>query len=130
MSDPFHCPCGSGRVYAACCGPLLDGTLTARNAEQLMRSRYTAYTLDRLDYVLDTWHPHTRPATLEPQPEAQWLGLEILRTEDGRPGDKRGVVEFVARSKSGGRAQRLHESSRFVVEQDSWWYVDGDIRQR
>ena len=38
------------------------------------------------------------------------------------------TVEFVARSKQGGRAQRLHEASRFVREQGRWYYVDGDLR--
>ncbi len=92
-----------------------------------MRSRYSAYVLGLVDYLLDTWHPGTRPAALEPDPPGlRWLGLEVRRHEV--TGEDRAVMEFVARSKLGGRAHRLHETSRFVRERGRWYYVDGDIR--
>jgi SEC-C motif domain protein len=88
-----------------------------------MRSRYSAYVLGLADYLLDTWHPSTRPATIEPDPPGlRWLGLEVKRHM--RDGDERAVVEFVAVSKLGGRAQRLHETSRFVREAGRWFYLD------
>lgn len=90
-----------------------------------MRSRYAAYVLDRVDYLLATWHPSTRPAGLEANsPGTKWLGLEVRRHTviDA----DHASVEFVARSKFGGRAQRLHERSRFVREDGRWFYVDGD----
>lgn len=91
-----------------------------------MRSRYSAFTLDLLDYLRDTWHPRTRPAALEPMPAGlRWLGLEVRRhlLQDA----DHAIVEFVARSKLNGRAERLHETSRFVREEGRWFYVDGDL---
>ncbi len=125
---PTACPCGSGASLATCCGRWHEGALRlqAPDPPTLMRSRYSAFVLDRHDYLLETWHPDTRPAALEPSPVGlRWLGLELRahRTE----GD-RGEVEFVARSKLGGRAHRLHEISRFVREDGRWFYVDGTLR--
>jgi SEC-C motif-containing protein len=92
-----------------------------------MRSRYTAYTLLREDYLLQTWHPSTRPATLGlAQEEAtKWLGLEVKRHE--QQDATRASVEFVARYKVNGRAHRLHEASNFVREEGRWFYVDGEV---
>jgi SEC-C motif-containing protein len=123
------CPCGHAAPYAACCGRFharFDeaGELGAPDPEHLMRSRYTAFVLDRRDYLLATWHPSTRPAELEaPEPGLRWLGLEVRRSTMQDP--DHGTVEFLARSKLGGRAHRLHETSRFVREGGAWFYVDG-----
>ncbi|BCK88269.1 hypothetical protein MIZ01_2071 [Sideroxyarcus emersonii] len=94
-----------------------------------MRSRYTAYTLLREDYLLATWHPSTRPASLGLAEEvpAKWLGLEIKHCE--QQDADHAIVEFVARYKVGGRAHRLHETSNFVREDGRWFYVDGVIEQ-
>lgn len=119
------CPCGSGGAYAACCGRYLDGDERPLTAERLMRSRYTAFVRGRADYLLETWHAATRPPSLELEPGVKWLGLSIAHTQAGGPEDAEGWVEFVARSKRGGRAQRLHERSRFVREGGRWYYVDG-----
>ena len=90
-----------------------------------MRSRYSAYVLRLEPYLLATWHASTRPASLDLADDtARWLGLEIRRHET--PAADRAVVEFVARYKIGGRAQRLHETSRFVREEGRWYYLDGD----
>lgn len=86
-----------------------------------MRSRYSAFVRGLPAYLLDTWHPSTRPPTLELEPGLRWLGLEVRRH---RPDGDTAVVEFVARSKQGGRAHRLHETSRFVREGGRWFYVD------
>ena len=124
------CPCRTptdALPYEACCGRYHAGPLhlLAPNAEALMRSRYSAFVLDRLDYLLATWHARTRPASLAPDPPGlKWLGLELRHHT---PIDaERATVEFVARSKLGGRAERLHELSRFVREEGRWYYVDGD----
>ena len=125
MTAPAPCPCGSGRPLAACCGRWHAGE-PAPDAEALMRSRYAAYVLDRREYLLATWHPSTRPADLPPpEPGLRWLGLQVRRHV--RRDDDHATVEFVARSKLGGRAHRLHELSRFVREGGRWFYVDGDI---
>ncbi len=129
MSTPeAPCPCGSGASYAACCGRFHAGEahLLAPDAERLMRSRYSAYVLGLADYLLATWHPSTRPTHLEPDPPGlKWLGLQVRRHE--RQDDEHATVSFVARSKLGGRAHRLQETSRFVREGGRWFYVDGDV---
>ena len=122
------CPCGSARRYADCCGRWHAGAghLQAPDAESLMRSRYSAYVLGLGDYLLATWHASTRPAALEPDPPGlKWLGLQVRRAV--ALDDTHALVEFVARSRLGGRAQRLHETSRFVREGGRWYYVDGDL---
>lgn len=92
-----------------------------------MRSRYSAYARNLTGYLLDTWHASTRPSVLEPHHSGlRWLGLEVRR-HSAQDADH-ATVEFVARSKLGGRAQRMHETSRFVREQGRWYYVDGDLR--
>lgn len=94
-----------------------------------MRSRYSAFVLDELPYLLATWHPSTRPASLEPNPPGmKWLGLEI-RTSTAIDTDH-ASVEFIARSKFAGKASRLHEISRFVREDGRWFYIDGEFPKR
>lgn len=89
-----------------------------------MRSRYSAFALDRTGYLLDTWHASTRPAGIEPNPPGlKWLGLEV-RCHTLLDADH-ATVEFVARNQLGGRAGRLHELSRFVREAGRWYYIDG-----
>lgn len=91
-----------------------------------MRSRYSAFALKLEPYLLATWHPDTRPVSLELETEiVKWLGLDVKHHQES--GDT-AIVEFVARYKSGGRAQRLHEISRFVRENGRWLYVDGDFQ--
>jgi SEC-C motif-containing protein len=91
-----------------------------------MRSRYTAYVFGDEAYLLRTWHASTRPAKLDlVHAPVKWLGLTIVRTEAGGAPDQEGLVEFIARCKPAGRAQRLHEASRFRKESGRWFYVDG-----
>jgi SEC-C motif-containing protein len=125
MPDTASCPCGSGRPYADCCGPFIEGTALPQTAEALMRSRYTAYTRRNGAYLTDTWHPTTRRKELGLDEPIQWIGLTILATEAGGPDDTKGKVEFVARYKEGGRAHRLRELSRFQRWQGRWYYLDG-----
>ena len=119
------CPCGSPRAYGECCGALHAGA-PAADAEALMRSRYSAFVVGDRDYLLQSWHPSTRPAQLDLEAPGtlRWLGLEVRR--HWRIDADHAEVEFVARSKAGGRpATRLHEISRFVCEAGRWYYVDG-----
>lgn len=90
-----------------------------------MRSRYTAFVLSDAAYLLETWHATTRPAALDPDPAARWLGLKILACAGGGSHDPAGTVEFIARYKIGGRAVRLHELSYFQKQDGRWFYVDG-----
>jgi SEC-C motif-containing protein len=123
--DAEVCPCGSGAAFAACCKPFLDGQAIAPTAEALMRSRYSAYVLGQADYLRQTWHSDYRPAALDLDARQNWLGLKVLRTEQGNEGDNEGVVEFVARFKISGRGHRLHEISRFEKVDGRWLYLDG-----
>ncbi|MCF8157155.1 MAG: SEC-C domain-containing protein [Rhodoferax sp.] len=124
----IECPCGSGHDLADCCGRWHAGLTTGVHAptpEALMRSRYSAYVLGLIDYLAATWHPSTAPGDLELQP-VKWLGLEVRHAATA--GDV-GVVEFVARCRVNGRAERMHELSRFVREQGRWYYIDGQLPQ-
>jgi SEC-C motif domain protein len=131
LSAHRPCPCESGQTYAQCCGALhqafdAHGQTLADTPEALMRSRYSAYALGLADYLLATWHPATAPGELELS-MVKWLGLQVLHTD--AQGDA-GVVEFVARFKdyqNHGRAQRLHEVSRFVRLETGWRYIDGEM---
>jgi len=120
--------CGSGKSAESCCHAYHAGA-TAPTAEALMRSRYVAYALGLEPYLLETWHISTRPAELKlDEDPPRWLGLSIKRYEQQEI--DLATVEFVARYKIGGRAYRLHETSRFVREGGRWLYLDGDIKDR
>jgi SEC-C motif-containing protein len=119
------CPCDSGQPYGDCCGPWHAGLATgvaAPTPEALMRSRYSAYVLGLIDYLLATWHPSTSPGELELSP-VKWLGLEVCHAQAT---GEAGVVEFVARYRESGRGVRMHEVSRFVREGGCWLYIDGE----
>ena len=123
------CPCGSGKLLHDCCG-LCHAGVAAPTAEALMRSRYSAYVLGLDAYLLTSWHPSTRPPSLDlhgDSAKTKWLGLKVLRSQTDAD---RAIVEFVARYKIGGAsAVRMHETSRFVSEDGHWFYVDGDVRE-
>lgn len=120
----MRCPCGSGDAYDDCCGPVVRNERPADTAEQLMRSRYTAYALGDVDHVFRSWHPATRPDDLTALPVLDWLRLEVVETVAGGPQDDEGVVEFVAHHAGG----EVRERSRFVRRAGRWVYVDGDVR--
>ena len=122
---PRRCPCGTGLTYAECCGRLHDGTATAGTAEQLMRSRYSAFAVGDAGYLLATWHPTTRPHTLDLDPEVRWTGLDVLSTSGGSLLAAEGTVEFRAQHRGGRVAGAQHELSRFVREGGRWFYLDG-----
>ncbi len=134
MSMSASCPCGRvdakkrAVAYADCCGRFVEhfNDVPAPDAEHLMRSRYSAFVLERVDYLLATWHSSTRPASLDFDSGAKWLGLEVR--EHKITGADTAEVEFVGRYRLEGRAVRLHERSRFVCEDGRWFYVDGDQR--
>jgi SEC-C motif domain protein len=125
------CPCGRLDVkkqplaYAVCCGQYLDDGKAAPDAESLMRSRYSAFVLEKAGYLISTWHVSQRPANLDFESGVQWLGLLVQNhtVVDATQSE----VTFVARQRDRtGRAIRLHERSRFVSENGCWYYVNGD----
>jgi SEC-C motif domain protein len=133
MRPTAWCPCGSGEPFGRCCLPLHVGERQARTAEQLMRARYSAYAVNDIDYIWQTWHPRTRPEAVTPQAGLTWTRLEIVDTVDGRTGDASGEVEFRAhyrQSRGSGQsasAGTLHERSRFAVRAHRWFYLDGEL---
>jgi len=138
------CPCARGGTdakplrFSACCGQYLEGDTPppAPDAESLMRSRYSAFVLQRENYLLATWHASTRPAQVSFDTTGKWLGLEVRKSIASSPTEAEAEakaeveveveVEFVARFKpAGASAWRLHERSRFVLQEGRWCYVDG-----
>ena len=119
----IKCPCLSGLPYAECCEPFHRGLALAPTAERLMRSRYSAFVVGDPKYLLDTWHPSTRPSSLELDESIEWLSLTILGRTGGGMLDTAGTVEFVARYRADGRRDQQQENSEFVREGRRWLYV-------
>jgi SEC-C motif-containing protein len=119
----MRCPCQSGLPYADCCGPLHDGTAVAPTAERLMRSRYSAFAVGDGDYLLSTWHPSTRPASIELDDRQSWLSLEIIGRAGGGMLDTEGTVEFRARYRFEGTKYEQVENSRFLRVDRRWLYL-------
>ena len=118
-----RCPCLSGLPYAECCEPLHRGEVDAPTAEQLMRSRFSAFAVGDADYLLATWHPLTRPTTLELDPDLRWYRLDILDRAAGGPLDTHGQVEFEAFWRSPDARGSQRERSSFVREGGRWYYI-------
>lgn len=123
-----NCLCLSGEAYTDCCGRFHDGRAEAATAEQLMRSRYSAFVLLNAEYLRKTWHRETVPAELELDPAMEWRRLDILSTDRGGPLDSEGTVEFKAHFRHDGERGVHHETSRFVRENRRWYYVDGVLQ--
>lgn len=127
-SDQPACPCGSTRLFAQCCEPLLHGVHVAATPGQLMRSRYSAFATNAFDYLVRTHHAPQRATDERAQLEAQsttlqWLALQICDSTDGAADRQQGEVEFKAFFRAG-NIRCLHERSRFVFEDGQWFYVD------
>jgi len=125
------CPCGSNQPYQTCCEPIITGTRPAETAEVLMRSRYTAFTQANVDYLLRSHHSRTRPTRQRKSIQqwaqsVQWMGLVVLKSEDGQPSDTTCMVEFRALYLENGQMQQIHERSSFEREQGKWVYVMGE----
>ncbi|MCH8499676.1 MAG: YchJ family protein [Marinobacter sp.] len=121
----LNCPCGSGDAYDSCCGPIHQGRAAA-TPEALMRSRYTAFVLALPDYLLATWHPRTRPATLSLDGSPAWASLQVLSA--GQRGDE-GQVHFRALYPAAEGWGSLEEASEFVREGGRWYYLHGRTRE-
>ena len=115
-------------LLSQCCGRYLDhfDTVPAPDAESLMRSRYSAFVMERGDYLKKTWLDTTCPSDLSFEPGVKWLGLEVRAHR--LTGLAQAEVEFVALSRLKGQPTRLHELSRFIQDNGRWFYVDGILR--
>ena len=119
------CPCGSSLPEPQCCTRYHAGELPP-TPEALMRSRYLAYAVGLTDYLLHTWHPETRPATITPDPQTHWRALQII--ESSEQGDH-GRVHFRATWQAGDQWGVLEEKSRFVRERGRWLYHSGEVSE-
>ncbi len=118
------CPCCSKKPFLDCCGRFLALGAYPNTAEQLMRSRYTAYTLKDYTYLAKTWHPDYRPERLDEQSDTtQWLSLDIIKT---KPGLKKSIVEFKAYYRTDNDEVCLHEVSLFKKLKNRWVYVQAE----
>ncbi len=122
-AGPPACPCLSGLPYDECCGRIHGGIARAATAEQLMRSRYSAFARGDVRYLLASWYPDTRPRSLELDASLRWYRLDILSASDGGILATSGTVEFRAYYRSPTGAGEQHELSRFVKERDHWFYL-------
>lgn len=115
------CPCCSTQIYADCCGRFLQLGAYPQTAEQVMRSRYTAYTQRNIAHLRKTWHPDTCPELNETQADTtQWLSLEVVKV---KPGLKKSIVEFKAYYQEEDKEVCLHEVSIFKKIKNRWVYV-------
>ncbi|MFI6447154.1 YchJ family protein [Kitasatospora sp. NPDC050543] len=121
-SPTASCPCGLPAAYTECCGRLHLGPATAGTAEQLMRSRFSAFARHDEAYLLRTWHPDTRPREVDFDPELRWVRLEVLDTSDGGPFHAEGTVTFRAHYTEHGRPGAMEEHSHFVRHGGAWVY--------
>ena len=123
----MKCYCCSGKEYEDCCQPYIDLKKVAHTAEQLMRSRYSAFVLLNEDYLERTWATAQCPADLDLDAKTKWIKLEILSTENGQKEDHKGKVEFKAWFIHENRLTTLHEVSDFVREKACWVYLGGRL---
>lgn len=124
VDDAARCPCLSGESFGACCARLHRGEAEANTAEQLMRSRYSAFAVGDEDYLLRSWHSGTRPTELELDPDLRWYRLDIESTSRGGMLDTDGMVEFTAYYRDIEGRGSQHENSSFTRENGRWVYVD------
>lgn len=126
---PDQCPCGSLTPLVQCCQPLIEGDYHASTAEQLMRSRYTAYALQCFPYIVKTWYSTSRDTNLlhlleQDSAATEWQGLTIVEAYPGRSAEE-AYVTFFARYTSHQQPAWIYETSRFVRENNHWYYIDG-----
>ncbi len=126
-----NCPCGSAKSFTECCEPVIKNN-SAKTAEQLMRSRYSAYVTGAVDYILETTSEKNRDkmdrdAIKKWSEGSDWKGLEVVETEKGGVNDSTGKVEFIAHFREDGVLQKYHEIGTFTKEHDKWVYSDSEF---
>jgi SEC-C motif-containing protein len=126
------CPCGIGKSYTECCEPYIRGTSPAQTAEELLRSRYTAYVKTEVDYIIGTTIAEKR-SQLDKEgvrkwsAGTEWLSLEVLSTEKGGVQDTTGDVEFIAHYKAKGATGKHHEVGKFIKVEGKWYFDDSEF---
>ena len=129
MIIPQDCPCGRKKHYVNCYAKSHQNVANAETAEDLMRSRYTAFVLADGDYLMESHHSSTRPSARKKElvqwaKSVKWLKLEIINTTAGAENDDEGTVEFKAHFKDRTKPQFIHQNAKFVREYGCWAYLD------
>jgi SEC-C motif-containing protein len=124
----IDCPCGSGKQIQDCCGKWIVGKKKVPTAEALMRSRYTAYVLEDVNYLVETTLPASRNKNTAQEisswmKQVQWQRLHVLNVEAGEKSDSEGTVEFIAEFIGPDGTDRHHEVSQFEKVRGTWFYV-------
>ncbi len=129
MKKDQNCPCGRPLEYIHCCGKAHQNIINAKTAEDLMRSRYTAFTMANGDYLMESHHSMTRKSARKNElvlwaKSVKWLKLEIIKTVDGGEEDSEGIVEFKAHFREGKKRKVMHQTGKFLREFGHWVYFD------
>jgi len=124
----MKCPCGLNKNFETCCSEIINGN-TAATAEQLMRSRYSAYATNNVQYIFDTYESASREEQCLDDialwaKQCKWIALNVISTSTN--GNK-ATVEFSAKYLQKSKLYQLHENSRFIKTDGNWYYLDGDI---
>lgn len=129
-----NCPCGLEKSYSECCEPIVKGERKAETAEELMRSRYSAYAKTETDYIVSTivknkQGEQDKNSIRKWSKSSTWKKLEIVNTEKGGAGDEEGYVEFIAHYITDGDRQVHHEIAHFLKQDDNWYFNDAEYPQ-
>lgn len=133
MNKNTDCPCGSGKKYGECCGPILDGSVAAQTAESLMRARYSAYVTGNIDFISescvqgDSGPDIDLDETRRWSKESQWHGLDIHSATGSSATDTEGFVEFSAHYSRGGLREEHRERAIFKKVDGKWLYAEGSL---
>ena len=127
------CPCFSGREYAECCQPVIEGEKLASSPEELMRARYSAHAKGENKFLVSSLHSSIRSEESQDEDQEKlqeikndlsWDGLEVVETSEN--GDI-GEVDFIARYSIQKHPQQHREKAKFVRENGEWFYFDGEV---
>ena len=129
----MDCSCNSQVPFEHCCGPFLSGDKTPETAQQLMRSRYSAYFHKKAAYLFETLHPDKRTTNTAKELESSihdcnWINLRIIEAINGKSEDTKGIVEFIASYHTANGIGHLYERSSFLKRGDQWFYMEGEIK--
>lgn len=127
----MHCHCNSLIPFSECCNPIISGKIKAKTAEQLMRSRYSAFVIADVDYLMRSHYKTTRPLKDKKNIQSwtksvKWMGLHIISKKAGLESDLEAWVEFKATYIEQGKLECIHENSFFKQEKGIWYYVSGE----
>jgi SEC-C motif domain protein len=123
------CPCGSEKTFENCCSPLIQGKAFAKTAEDLLRARYTAFTVGAVDFILKTHHSKTvhevkREEIEEWSKSSEWLGLKVIEKSEGTENDEKATIIFQAQYKVKEKLEDHFEKSFFEKENGQWKFLD------